>query len=171
MHTFTHSHGCIRGFSLVEMMVYLAVLVLIAGALITTFLSLDTTLVRNKTDRELTHAASVSMERLVRDIRSADRVDTVASTLGATSSVLVLDGGATTTSFYLSSGKLVVSVNGTEIGPLTSDAVTVNSFTANRFVGTTTEMVRVSLSLSAESKAASSTRTFYTSAVLRGSYE
>jgi type II secretory pathway pseudopilin PulG len=164
--------NCARsGFSLVEVMVYLAVLVLIAGALITTFLSLNTVLVRNKTERELTQAASVSMERIVRAIQSADSVNMGLSTLDTNASILTLTATPTTTQFYLTDDTLMMSEDGTEVGPLTSDSVSVQSFVANRFMGSTTEMVRVALTLSAQSNTSSSTRTFYTSAVVRGSYE
>jgi type II secretory pathway pseudopilin PulG len=159
------------GFSLIEALVYLSITVVLAGALVTTFLSLNTTLLRNRTERELTHSASVSLERMVRDIREANSVDTGMSTLGSSPGVLELESASGTTRFYLSSGALVVNVNGTEIGPLTSDAVTVQGLVFQKYTGSTTDMVRVGLTLSAVSRAASSTRTFYTSAVLRGSYE
>lgn len=159
------------GFSLVEVMVYIAVTVLVAGALVTTFISLDDVLFRNKTERELTHSASVSLERMTRAIRSADSVNTGLSTLGVSPGALALTESGTTTEFYTSGSSLMLSVNGTELGPLTSDAVTVQSVVFNRYTGSTTEMVRVALTLSAVGKASSSTRTFYTSAVLRGSYE
>jgi type II secretory pathway pseudopilin PulG len=171
MYFLSQKRSMTHGFSLVEAMVYIAVLVFVAGALVTTFLSLDTVLLRNKTERELTESARVSLERMVRDMRAADGINTSLSTFGVANGALTLTEGATTTRFYLSGGDVVMSVNGTELGPLTSNNVTVESFFITRFVGTHTEMVRVALTLSASSKAASSTRTYYTSAVLRGTYE
>lgn len=161
----------IRGFTLVETLVYLAVTVLIAGAGVTTYLTLDTVFVRNATERALTNAATVVLERMVRDIRSADSVNTGASSLGTSPGVLVLVADATTTTFSLSGGDVVVRVNGGSSAPLTSDSVTVNELTFTSYTGTTTELVRIKLSLSANSKAASTTRTYYSSAVLRGTYE
>ena len=160
-----------QGFSLIEIMVYLSVLVLVAGALVTTFLSLDTVLVRNKTDRALTESARVSLERLVRDTRAAQAVNTGLSVFDDPSGALALTQGATTTRFYVTGESLMLSVNGVELGPLTSSAVVVQSFVVTRYVASTTEMVRTALTLSASSKAASSTRTYYSSAVLRGTYE
>ena len=160
-----------HGFSLVEVLVYLAVTVLVAGALITTFLSLDTVLLRNRTERELTESSRVSLERIVRDMRLADGVNTTQSTFGATAGALALTDGATTTRFFVESNVLKMSINGVTVGPITSNSVTVQSFVVRRYVGTETDLVRVALTLSATSKAASSTRTYYTSAVLRGTYE
>lgn len=160
-----------RGFTLIEMLVYIAVMLLVTTAGIMTYLSLDMVLLRNATERRLTNAADVAIERMVRDIRAAESVNGGLSTLGTSPGVLVLVDGSTTTTFSLSGGKVMVNVNGTDIGPLTGEGVTVDALTFTDYVGTDTELVRVALQLTASSSAASSTRTFYTSAVLRGSYE
>lgn len=168
---YTRREVPVRGFTLVETLVYLGVMVLVASALVTTFLSLDTTLLKNRTDRSLTESASVSLERIVRAVRSADSIDIAGSTFGISPGVLELTEGATTTVFSLASGRLTMSINGANQGPLTSGAVTVEELTFTRYAGAVSELVRVALTLSAVSDAASSTRTFYTSAVVRGSYE
>lgn len=160
-----------RGFTLIETLVYLSVMVLLVGALVTSFVSLDTVLVRNATERALTRGAQVSLDRMTRAILSADTVHTGLSTLGTSMGALALTESATTTRFYISGDALMMSVNGTDLGPLTSDGISVEDVVFYRYVGSTTEMVRVALTLSAAGKASSSTRTFYTSAVLRGSYE
>lgn len=160
-----------QGFSLIEVLVYLAVTVTLAGALVTSFLSLNTVLARNATERTLTQNAQTSLERMVRGIRSADSVNLSLSTLNTSFGTLTLTEGATSTRFFISGGTLSMSVNGAGTGPLTDDGVIVRDVVFNRYVASTTEMVRVSLTLSTIGKSASSTRTFYTSAVLRGSYE
>lgn len=160
-----------RGFSLVEVLIYVAVVVSISIAGVLTYLSLHTTLLRHATERTVNHAAQVALERLSRELHTATGVNTVESTLGSESSVLALDAGATTTTFSVDGNALMLARDGTTLGPLTGADVTVRSFTANRYLGTSTEMVRIALTLSAETQAASTTRTYYTSAVLRGSYE
>lgn len=146
-------------------------MVLLVGAFVTSFLSLDTVFVRNATERALAQGAQVSLDRLTRAILSADTVNTGLSTLGTPLGALALTESSTTTRFYVSGDALMMSVNGTDLGPLTSDSISVEDVVFYRYVGSTTEMVRVALTLSAIGKASSSTRTFYTSAVLRGSYE
>jgi len=160
-----------RGVTLIETLVYIAVMLVLSGALFLTFFSLDTVLVRNKVERELTDSASVSLERMSRAIRSAGSVNTGLSTLGSSPGALAVQEGTTTTRFYISGNNLMMSVNGVVLGPLTADGVTVESLVFTRYVGVSSEMVRVALTLSSDNPAASSTRTFYTSAVLRGSYE
>lgn len=167
--TTTYKHA--RGFSLIEMLVYFSILVLVSGASVTAYLSLNTVLVRNATERVLTHAADVSLERMVRDIRGADSVNGMASTLGTTPGVLTLVQGATTTLFSIVGGAVHVSVNGVDQGPLTGERVYVDSLTFTEYTGADTDLVRVALQLTASSSASTMTRTFYTSAVMRGSYE
>lgn len=150
---------------------YLAVLVLLATALISTFLSFNTIITRNKTERELSQSANLVLERIARSVRGADSVSTGLSVFDVSPGRLTLVESGTTTSFYVSSSTLMLSVNGIVKGPLTSGTISVERVIFTRYVGSTTEMIRVSLVLDASSDTASSTRTFYTSAILRGLYE
>lgn len=164
-------HTQMHGFSLIEMLVYLAVLVLVATIVVATILSLDTVLLRNRTERTLAHAANVTLERMINDIRVASSVVGAQSTFGSSPGTLTVSTGATTTQFSVSGGNVVVAVNGATLGPLTSDDVSVNALTFTRFTSTSTELIRIALTLHTESKAASTTRTFYGAAVLRETYE
>jgi len=160
------------GFSLVEVLVYVAVLVLVTMAGVLTYLSLSTTLVRYETERAVSHAAQVTLERIVRDIKGATTITAAESSFGTSSPPsLTLVAGTTTTKFSLSGGNVLLTQNGIEIGPLTSEDVTVEQLYFLRYTGVSTELVRVVLTLSASNKAASTTRTFFGSGVLRGSYE
>lgn len=160
-----------KGIAMIELIVYLAVTVLIATAMVTTFLSLDTVLLRNKVERQLTDSATVSLERMGQAIKTAESVNVGQSVFGTSPGTLTLTEGGTTTRFALVSSKVVLTVNGAEVGPLTSDAVTVDSLIFTHYIGSTTEMVRASLTLTAVGKGIAVTRTYYTSGVLRGSYE
>jgi type II secretory pathway pseudopilin PulG len=160
-----------RGFSLVEVLVYLAVTVLVSLAGVETYLSLDTVLVRNATERAVNHSAMVALERIGSEIKSGIGLNTAQSTFGSSPGELTVVYGTTTSNFSVNAGQLIFTQNGTVIGPLTSESVIVESFVVDRYVGTTTEIVRISLTLSGNSKAASTTRTYYTSGVLRGTYD
>jgi type II secretory pathway pseudopilin PulG len=160
-----------RGFSLIEMLVYLAVTVLVSLAGVLTYLSLDDVMVRNETERAVNHSAIVALERIGYEIRQATGVNVVQSTFGVSPSELTLSRGATTTNFEVVGNALMLTVNGVTLGTLTGEDVIVEDFVVHRYVGTTTELVRVALTMSGNSKAATTTRTYYTSAVIRGSYE
>jgi hypothetical protein len=144
---------------------------LIAGAAVQTYLTLNVVMVRNATERSINHAAQVSLERISRDIHSATTVDILQSSFGTTTSTLALIHGTTTTTFSVASSTLSLSINGALVGPLTGDDVAVVGFVVDRFVGTTTELIRVALTLHSDAKVATTTRTYYVAGVLRGSYE
>lgn len=164
-------HSTHSGFSLIEALVYIAVLVLVTLAGVLTFISLDDVILRNTAEREVNEAATVALERIVREIRSSVSVDTGASTLGSSPGDLVLAQGATTTRIQASSTRLFLEVNSIDFGPLTSGAVTVDSFIATRYLNAETELVRVELTLTHVTPVVTVSRTYFTSAVLRGSYD
>jgi len=160
-----------RGFTLIEMLFYMAILVLVSGALVTTFLSLDMTIVRNQTERVLAEEARMSLETILSAVRSADSVHLGLSALNTSPGALAVVSGATTTRFFVTGDRLMLEINGVEQGPLTSSAVDIETLVFNHRVSSSSELIRVSLTLSSRSKSASTTRMFNTSAVMRGSYE
>lgn len=157
--------------SLLELLIYMSVLLILTIAIVASTMSLSTVFARNKSARVLTDAAAIVAERLTRDIRDADSVNLLLSTLNATSSVLVLENGATTTTYSIVGGNIVIDVEGVALGALTPDEVLVNKFSAVRYAGTDSEAVRVTMSLSVVGRYASTTEIFYSAGVLRGSYE
>ena len=160
-----------RGFSLIEVLIYLAVTTLVSLAGVLTYLSLNTVLVRNATERAVNHSAQVALERIGHEMKSASGVNTAQSTFNTSPGELTLTYGTTTANFEVVGNTLMLTMNGVQIGKLTGDSVVVRDFTVHRFIGTTTELIRVGLTLSGNTKFASTTRTYYTSAVLRGTYE
>jgi type II secretory pathway pseudopilin PulG len=157
--------------SIIELLVYAAVLSILTVAVIVSLLSLRTVFEDVRADRVVTDAATSALDRIARDIRDADSVNTLLSTLSATSSVLVLENGATTTTFYVQNGALTLEVEGASKGALTPNEVTVTNFAAVRYDGVGSDAVRVTLDLAVTGRYASTTERFTTAAVLRGSYE
>ena len=160
-----------KGITLIEALVYIVVLVTLASALVGIMLSLRTVLERASMERRMSDAATNVFERLTRDIRDAGEVNLALSTLLATSSVLVLENGATTTTYRITNNALMVDVEGVSLGALSSDDIRVTKFSAVRYDGTGSDAVRVMLDLTTTGRYSSSTQSFSTSAVLRGSYE
>lgn len=160
-----------RGFTLIEMLVYMAVLVVVVGALVTTFLSFNTVFFRNTAERALTEEARIALEYILGSIRQADMVNVAESVLESSPGTLVLSTNGIETTFEVSSSTLTVSEDGNEVGPLTSDAVGVDALTFIRYEDTATELVRIALTLSVDTPVYTTTKTFYASAVVRGTYE
>lgn len=157
--------------SALDTIIYLAVLIVLSGATVNAIISLNIVFERNKTERILTNAGTVVMERFTRDVRDATAVNTLQSTLAASSSVLALTNGATTTTYRVANGAVVLDVSGVSHGALTPASVQVKNFAVVRYHGTKSDLVRLRLDLSTTNGYASTTKTFYTAGVLRGSYE
>lgn len=157
--------------SALDMIIYLSVLIILTGAAVSAIISLNSVFERNKAERILTNAGTAVVERFARDVRDAKTVNTMLSTLAASSSVLVLTNGATTTTYKVTNGAVALDVSGVAYGALTPASVQVKNFTIVRYHGATSDLVRLRLDIASTGRYASTTKTFYTAAVLRGSYE
>lgn len=158
-----------QGFTLIEMLIYIAVLTLATSAAVVTLISLRTVLERNRVERQLTDAATSILERFVREVRGAKGV-------GISGGLLQLNQTPTTTSFYLSGSdvKVRTQVGGSVLSdyPLDPPSVVVSNLSFTEYTGTSTSSaVRVSFTLSVTGSRASTTKMFGTTAVARGSYE
>lgn len=160
-----------RGFTLIEVLVYLAVLVTVSVVVVVTFISLKDVFERNRVDRAMGSAAYAILDRVIHEAQAGTSIDVLASTLNATSSMLVILDEATTTTFAMSGGVVGVTKNGVDEGPLNPSEISVTMFRASRFANAFSEGVRVELWLSSSSTVASTTKKFYGVGVLRGSYE
>ncbi len=160
----------VNGFSLVEMLVYIAVLVIVAAGALTLVFSLGGKFQQQRADQLVTKSAQGALEHMLSSIRTADSVG-VSSTLISSPGVLTLNAAATTTAYSLSSGTVVYSINSVAKGPITDNKVSVSELRFFLHDNTTTQLVRIELTLTAQVGAARVTKTFYAGATLRGSYD
>src|SRR3989338_3295300 len=159
-----------RGFTLVEMVVYLAILSLMTVLLVTTLVSLAGSFSAYQATRDVERSARDSLERMVREIRQAEQINLGASTLGTHPGVLSLTYGTTTVEFSLSGDRLLLRVNGAQVGPLTLEGVAVDNLVFRRSVSGKSEGVSVELSLERTRRQFTAAEDFEAFAVLRGSY-
>lgn len=161
------------GFSLVEMLIYIALLILITVSALSLLLTLRSLLDEYRADQKVTESAQAVLERVLYDIRSADAIDTTdpSAVLVDTPGHLVIIRGATVTEFYVSGGRLMVSVNSVELGPLTKESVVVDELRFFTYDNSVTEAIKVAFTLTATVGEANSTASFNGAAVLRGTYD
>lgn len=162
---------CSRGFTLVETILYIFVLTIIVSI---TTLSVTTSFKffeEIKSNRNIIDSSVVAMERISREIKQADSVDSVSSVFGTSPGSLYIsttESGTTyTRSFAVSGGEIVLSQNGTVVGSLTSsNNVTINSLIFYRIVTSRGDAIRVVLTVSDTSSSPRSV-TFYNTINLR----
>jgi prepilin-type N-terminal cleavage/methylation domain-containing protein len=162
-----------RGFSLIEMLVYLSVLAIILIVIINIVLSYTTSYRTLSVNRIIEHSAMNAMERMTRDIRAANSIDSANSTFGTNPGVLTIisthSGFSTTTKFYVSSNKLNIDVNSSFLGPLTASNVVVSNLTFTLLTGSTTNAIKIDMTVDASNGTVSKSRTYHSTIVLKES--
>ena len=157
------------GFSLIEVVVYVAILAVISVVAVNTLLLIHRALAEIRTTRSLDATAAVAMERMIRTIRDAKSVTSIVGT------TLVLAGSEAapvTYTFDVDANTLRIDSGS---GPviLTPPGVTVSGLAFQKSdlaTGGKSEAVKVVLTLQASSGQTVKTQSFYGTAVLRNSY-
>lgn len=165
-----------KGVSLIEALVYvaiLAVLVLVIAKSMTTFLGAYKNI---REVRKLENSAISSMDRMIREIRNADSVDAINSNFDSSMGVLVLNtsdnsGNPMTVKFYVSDGRVYADENGVSLGPITATGINTTSLMFRLVSTPISEAVKVEMSFLDIGASPDLYRSFFGTALLRGSYE
>ncbi len=165
-----------RGISLVEMIMYIALLAVITVVVIDMMVSISVSYRTVKTTRDMENSAMTSMGRMETEIRDASSIDIPNSIFNTTSSVLSLNvenGTSTATStirFYLTGGQIEIDQNSASSGPLTLPSVTVSSLIFRNISTGYSSGVKIELTMTATTSANLMTKKFYDTAIIRNSY-
>jgi Tfp pilus assembly protein PilE len=175
-----NKHNKIKGYSLGEMIVYVAIMSITCMIIANTFVSFVMSYRNIKSLALVDRSAIDVMERLTRDIRGATSIDIANSTFATSSGVLTLittaSGVSTTTKFYLgtnpvsSSTNIIarVDINGLYYGPLTQVNTSVTNLTFNRVNGVVSDAVKIDLTLSALVGTITETKTYHSTINITG---
>lgn len=163
-----------RGFSLIEVVVYTAIIAGVLGIVLAGMLSLYQAGQKSRLTRNVNLSGTIGLERMSREVRDASSIVTVGSTFGSDPGVLIIstDNASTTGGtykFYLSDGKLQIE---NSLGPvaLTGGEAQITDLIFWHVVATNSEAVRIKLTVADVASSTSESRTFYNTVVLRGSY-
>lgn len=161
-----------RGFTLIEALVYVAILGIVSAGSITLLFNLDDLFFQYRVQQELFSSGTATLDRILTELRQAESIELAQSEL-ATSTIgaLTLVSDATTTSVALLDGDLQITVNGEVEGLLNSSLVTVDGFTVFHYSLARSDLVRVRLVLSANQGEYTETLTLAGAAVIRGTYD
>jgi prepilin-type N-terminal cleavage/methylation domain-containing protein len=165
----------IQGFSLPEVIVYIAILTIISLALAQTVIVANKSFQLARAERTIDASTLAAYDRLSREIRNATSVDTADSVLNASPGTLALYVGTgssqITRKFYLGNGVIKVSDNGVFQGDLTSDEATTTSLIFRILTATSTMAVRVEMVMAAQATSSIASDKFYDTFVVRNTYE
>jgi len=161
-----------EGFSLIEMVVYIAILVFMLAIILEVVLSVSRSEQAIESARNVENSAALALERISREIRLAESVNTASSTLGVHPGRLILsgvdnEGDPRTVEFYFSQGKVMMRENGVSLGALTESKATATSLIFYRFASSTTEGIRTRITLESGTSTNFKVETFYSSTLIR----
>lgn len=157
-----------RGFSLVEMLVYIAILLIVSTASVTFMISLNDFVSQYRVETALYRSSTSAMEQILVALRQADSYDAIGSVTADADGVLSIANGATSTVIARNTDELELTIDGVVYGNMLADSVDVTSFYVYEYAVGEGNMVRVRLSLTATVNGVTKDITLYGGSVIRG---
>ena len=167
---------CFKGSSLLETLIYAAILGLVAVFTTGSILAMMKSYSSVKMSRDLNFSASVAMERMTNEIRLANDIDDAGSVFATSSGKLKLNttdnfGAPATIEFFLSGTGVFIKEGGSASEALTSSTTEITNLIFNKITASTvSKAVKISLTAKARGGRMEKTEKFYNTAILRGSY-
>jgi Tfp pilus assembly protein PilW len=163
-----------RGFSLAELLIYVALLSITFLAVVNVLVSLTRSYANLRSAFALQQSVISVFERVSREVRDARGI-AGGSILGTSPGKLVLDttdalGASRTVEIYGENGVVNLRENGVLTGPLSVPQATVTSLVFYSITTPVSRAVRTELELQSGTSTAFRREKFYNTAVLRGSY-
>lgn len=166
-----------KGSSLIEIIIYSAILVVISAFVVNSVVIISKALTRVRLERRLILNADHAAQKLIREIRQASSLN-ASSTLNVNPGDLSLRTYVDATStiltdadIYLDSGRLVYKKGSGSPIFLTDSGVSVTRLFFSQITASSSRAVKFELGLSASTPRSTASSTFYGTAILRGSYD
>jgi len=166
-----------RAFTLIESIIYICIFALILIALVQTIISVNKSYGAIKSNQAIEISASDSLNRMSRDIRNATSIIIGASsTFGISPGKLALSskdgaGVVRTVEYYVDGANMLqVKENGISVGKLTSSSTPISNLIFTKIDTGNSSAIKIDMSLQVQKNKATTTESFHSSYVLRGSY-
>jgi prepilin-type N-terminal cleavage/methylation domain-containing protein len=166
-----------RGFTLIEMVVYVAILALLTVGVIRLVLILSFNFAEIRAERRLMASSDVALETLVREVRLASAVATSSSIFGTSPGKLVLqtfrspiDLTPVVRTFTINAARLTRQDDSGPQEFLTPPEVKITNLTFWHLATSTSILSTLKITIEAGQGKALESKTFYASAVLRQNY-
>lgn len=176
-HTRKKTSKLVCGFTLVEMVIYIAILSIIVVLVTSSILVMSKSLSSIQTSRKINNFAETSLERIVREIRFADSVDTLNSTFGVSPGVLKLNTIDPTSEiqgtveFYLSGLDLMIKEGNNPPEDITPSSLSITDLIFyNIVIPDVSESIKVEVEVTGSGIYGDKTEKFYSTIVLKRSY-
>ena len=164
------------GFSLIEIIIYFALLAIISTLVISSMISLFKNYNIVRANQDIEYNAISILDKLTRDARDARSINISDSSFsvaqGAVSFIIgssTNDNASNTAKFYFNNGKVKYMKDGVDFGNLSTNSVTVSNFKLYYINASSTEAIKVELNLEVTPHLHQATisKNFYTTILLR----
>ncbi len=157
------------GFTVIEVLVYLAIFVVVTTAATYLLLTLNDVVDRYRVNTALYRSGTGVMEQVVVALRQADQFNLGASVIESpTNGALTVLSDGTSTTFTKSGDELLLTINSVPYGSILDGPVIVDGFTVYQYNTAIGTLLRVKLDLTATVGSSSKSTTLYGGAVIRG---
>ncbi|MFA5838811.1 MAG: hypothetical protein WC849_02640 [Candidatus Paceibacterota bacterium] len=160
-----------NGISLLETIIYMAITTMVLVFIVNMMMFTSTTFKNFKISRDIKNSASISVSRMVNEIRKAGSIDDALSLFNNPNGKLALNiiGGDRMT-FFLDSGILKIENNGVIEGSLSSDNTFISNLVFKKINNTKGQAVKIEITIRDKEIGFLKSENFYITAVLQGSY-
>lgn len=165
-----------KGFSLIEVIIYTAILAIIFILVVNSLSIVIKAFNQGRLAIKINNSTETAMERMIREIRFANDID-ASSVLDSHPGHLVLNTfelgteNPTTAEFYIDSGKLMIKEGAASAIQLTSSDLTVTNLVFRQITASSTsEAVKIEMTIQGASGNYQKTEDFYNTVILRGNY-
>jgi len=172
---FNHQHSTRTGFTLVEMIIYVAFFTILSVLTVNATIMVMKSFYSLRLTQNLNQSATVALERMGREIRNAYDINSAQSTFGTSPGRLTLNtkdagGSNTTMEFYVDAGnQLRLKEGGVEKGPLVTKGVTFTNLVFRSITTPKSKAVKIEMTITDSRSTLIKTTKFYDTIVLRGS--
>lgn len=165
-----------KGFALVETIMYVGIIAVMSVFIINMILSMFFAFANARDIRRLTLDGTIALERITREIRLANAVngtsvfDIHPSSLALASVMGSNDPTPATKEFLVINGRIAMRTNG-NLEYLVSPQTTTSLFIMRHIKTARSEGIKIEFTIERDTRKGPLARSFYTSVILRGSYE
>lgn len=173
MMNFKKVHFNKKGFSLIEIILYLAIFTAISIVVINSFIIILSSFRVIRSNHDLLNSGTFSMERISREIRQAKNIDIVNSQINGGESLQLnstdIDGSNMIIKFIKEEGILNIYKNNELVGNLLDQNIIISSLSFTRISTTKSEGIKIKIILQDSKDRIERFESFYNTVTLRGS--
>ncbi len=165
-----------KGFSLIELLIYIAIISMVFGLFTQIVLSVSKSYAEIAVIRNLDTGAISAMERITREVRASSSIDAANTVLGTSPGVLSLNqvdsnGTRSTVLFKTNNQNIQMKRDGNDQGTFLPSGVAVSSLVFSSINSGNSSAVKILMQLVGTSGKITRTKNYYNTIILRGSYQ